>query len=291
MVQTLGELLLNLARFPDGVQPFLAQMRWQCLGLLPLTVEPGRIFVDDRLQAGAQLLVARLRQLRHVQQRRTDLLGGGLRGLARRQPRRPDRSRPPRTLVRVPVDRTGAAHRELQPVPVLEPEPPQLVIALRTRVGHGVDDGEEHVRAARLNQKLRLVEPRVYRDLARRHLVVAQRDFDEPAAALRVVVAIDPQHNLVLEGNGRGLSGYEVRDDDLRRDFDRGALVTAQRLLALLALLLDRLVDPPRRRHRKVGDVRGYLAPQAHGRGDHQPTLLWLVLGGVLIGPRAALLH
>src|SRR6266700_2408665 len=93
---------------------------------------------------------------------------------------------------------------------------------------------------SRLNQKLRLVEPRVYRDLARRHLVVAQRDFDEPAAALRVVVAVDPEHNLVLEGNGRGLSRYEVRDDDLRRYLDGGSLVTAQRLLALLALLGDR---------------------------------------------------
>ena len=107
-----------------------------------------------------------------------------------------------------PVDRAGAADRELQPVPVLQVQPPQLVVRLVSGSSSSVGDRQEHRRAARRHGQLGLVQPGIDRDLARGLPVVAQRDLDQAAAALGVVVAVDAQDDLVLERDLRGRAGW-----------------------------------------------------------------------------------
>ena len=117
---------------------------------------------------------------------------------------------------------------ELQAVAVLQSQPPQLVVALVPGVDEGVGDREERVRAAGVDGEPGLVEPGVDRDLPRRHPVVAQRYLDHAAAALGVVVAVDTQHDLVVQRVRLRHPGNEVGDGDRRGDLDGRALVAAQ---------------------------------------------------------------
>ena len=143
----------------------------------------------------------------------------------------------------------------------------------------------------RRHGQLRLVQPGVHRDLPRRLPVVAQRDLDQPAVALGVVVPVDAQHDLVLERDLRRRGLAEIGDRDPLGDLDRGPLVPADpRLVALRRG--HGLVHAPRRGHGERLQVVGDLAAQPHRRGDHQPALLRRVLqAGVLVGPRAAVVN
>ena len=290
MLEAVRELAVHLPRLADRVQALAAQVLRQRPCPRLLAVEPLPVPVDDRRQPVPELLRARRRQLPHVEHG-VDLFGGDLRRLAHRQPRRPHLAGPPRPVGHRPADRAGAPGRELQPVPVLQVQPPQLVVRLVAGVQQRVADRQEHLRPVRRDGQLGLVQPGVDRDLPRRLPVVAQRDLDQPAAALGVVMPVHPQHDLVLERDLRGLRVVEVGDRDRLGDLDRGALVPAHEPLPLGILLGDRLVHAPRRRHRERLQIVGDLAAQPHRRGDHQPALLRLVLhAAVLVGTRPAVI-
>ena len=136
--------------------------------------------------------------------------------------------RPLARLGHLPIDRAGPADRELQPVPILQVQPPQLVILLPPVVQQRVGDRQEHRVPVRRDDKLGLIQPRIDGDLPRRLPVVAQRDLDQPAAALLVVVPVDPQHDLVPQRDIRRLRRVKIGDHDPRGDLDRGPLVPAR---------------------------------------------------------------
>ena len=291
MLEPVRELALHLARLADRVQALGAQVLRQFPCPRLLAVQPRRVLIDNRRQPFPQRLGGCRRQLPHVEHG-VDLLGGDLRRLTRRQPRRPHLARPPRPVGHGPADRAGPPGRELQPVPVLQVQPPQLVVRLPPGIQQRVADRQEHLRPGRLDGELGLVQPGVDRDFPRRLPVVAQRDLDQPAAALRVVVPVHPQHDLVLERDLRGGRLAQPGDRDQLGDLDRGALVPAHDPLPLGVLLRDRLVDAPCRRHREGFQIVGDLAAQPHRRGNHQPALLRLILGAaVLVSPRPAVIN
>ncbi len=295
MVQALRELPLDLARLGDRVEALRTKVLGQRLGPLLLAIQPGRVRLDDGRKAGAQFLGSGLLQPAHVEQGRTDLLRSGLRRLAGRQPGRPHLAGPASTLGHLPVHRAGAPNRELQPVAVLQPQPAQLVVRFVAGVRQRVVHRQEHrLAAGRGDDQFGLVEPCLHWDLARCLPIVAERDLDQTAAALGVVVAVHSQHDLVLQHVRLCPRGGEIGDRDRGGDLVRRALVAAEtrgRLLALAVLVLNRLVGAPGRGDRERVQVIGDLAAQTHRRRDHQTALLWLVLDLVLVRAGAALIH
>ena len=191
----------------------------------------------------------------------------------------------------MPVDRAGTPDRELEPVPVLQLQPPKLVVRLPAVVQQRIGDRQERGLSLRRHGELRLVQPGVHRDLPRRHPVVAQRDLDQ--AAVRSGSSCRSMRSTTLS-----LSGISVVTDSPRSATTiRLGISTGVRLYRRIPRLVPlrrghRLVHAPRRGHGERLQVVGDLAAQPHRRGDHQAALLRRVLqAGVLVGPGAAVVN
>ena len=160
------ELVLHLARLADRVQALVAQVIGKLVRPSLLAVEPRLVLVHDRGQASPELVLGGRGQVPHVQEG-VDLLGLDLRGLADRQPGGPHFAGPALALGDVPADRAGAADREFEAVPVLQVQPPQLVVRLPPVVEQRIGDRQERGIPVRGDGELRLVQPVVDRDLPR----------------------------------------------------------------------------------------------------------------------------
>ena len=108
---------------------------------------------------------------------------------ARRAPR-PDR----------PVDRAGPPDRELEPVPVLQVQPPQLVDPAQSSFQQRSYTGRNTALPAGVTVSFVWYSHIDDRDLPRRLPVVAQRDLDKQPPAVRVVVAVHPQQTVSRSG-------------------------------------------------------------------------------------------
>ena len=213
-----------------------------------------------------------------------DVPGLGLRGLGDRQPRGPHRRGATRPLLDRPVDRAGPPDRVLQPVAVLQVQPPHLRIVLGPILFQHIAHRQEHLRPAGVHVQLGLEHPHPDRDRRGCLAVVAQRDLDKHPPTGRVVVAVHPQADGVAQRDRRRLAGFQIGQPYGAGFLDRDALEVADRATGLGDLVgLHRLVGAPRGGDRERLQVEGNLEPQTHRRRNHQALLGCSVLGVVLV--------